>query len=127
MNTQRQLVQRVTAAVNMELAIAAQHEAGGDPVAAFRHLERAHILGQHVTKTHVKVHWHMLLWGWHHRRPSEVTAQVLRVVAAATKTAVGWVPRGNTGGSNVSAVRPMPVPADLQLQLDSFSHGDSSK
>ena len=30
-----------------------------------------------------------------------------------------WVPAGNTGGANVSAMRPMPVPPDLQALLDS--------
>jgi hypothetical protein len=29
-----------------------------------------------------------------------------------------WVPVGNTGGANVSAARPMPVPSDLQAILD---------
>jgi hypothetical protein len=25
-----------------------------------------------------------------------------------------WVPEGNTGGANVSAIQPMPIPADLR-------------
>jgi hypothetical protein len=29
-----------------------------------------------------------------------------------------WVPVGNTGGANVSAFRPMPVPEDLQRLLE---------
>jgi hypothetical protein len=36
-------------------------------------------------------------------------------VGAATKTAFGLVPTGNTGGSNVSPIKPMPVPADLRI------------
>ncbi|WP_367254946.1 DUF3703 domain-containing protein [uncultured Phenylobacterium sp.] len=35
------------------------------------------------------------------------------MVGAATKTAIGLVPQGNTGGSHVSAFRPMPIPTDL--------------
>jgi hypothetical protein len=40
--------------------------------------------------------------------------QLIRIVGAATKTAIGWVPRGNTGGSNVSPFKPMAVPSDLE-------------
>jgi hypothetical protein len=56
---------------------------------------------------------HMLQWGIRHRRPREVLGQVLRLLGAATKTAIGLVPEGNTGGANVSALKPMPIPQDL--------------
>jgi hypothetical protein len=59
------------------------------------------------------VHLHMLQWGIRHRRPREVLGQVLRLLGAATKTAIGLVPEGNTGGANVSALKPMPIPQDL--------------
>ena len=38
--------------------------------------------------------------------------QLFRIPAALTKSRI-WVPRGNTGGANVSAFAPMAVPADL--------------
>ena len=38
----------------------------------------------------------------------------------AEASALGWVPHGNTGGANVSPTRPMPIPADLRQQIDSF-------
>lgn len=60
----------------------------------------------------------MLQWAWRHRRATDVLGQVLRICGAATKTVAGWVPTGNTGGSNVSPFRAMPVPADLQESID---------
>lgn len=97
--------------VQSELDAAAALEA--IPAASFRRLERAHVLSQSSTREHVRVHWHMLVWGLRHRDGKEVAGQVLRIVGAATKTAIGLIPTGNTGGSNVSPLRPMPVPDDL--------------
>jgi hypothetical protein len=57
----------------------------------------------------------MLRWGMAQWNPREVAGQVLRIVAAATKTAFGWIPVGNTGGANVSPIKPMPLPADLAV------------
>lgn len=105
----------------MEVDTARCLEDWGNAEAAFRHLERAHILGQSLTAAHVRVHWQMLLWGLRHRQAREVRGQLLRIAGAASKTALGCVPHGNTGGAGVSAVRRMPVPADLQQQLDSFN------
>jgi hypothetical protein len=85
----------------------------GDPATAFAHLERAHILSQYATRDHVRVHVAMLRWGMDQGDWREVIGQLLRIVAAATKTAFGWVPVGNTGGANVSPIRPMPLPDDL--------------
>jgi hypothetical protein len=80
---------------------------------AFRHLERAHIIGQASTMQHVRAHWHMFIWGLRSKAPREVFGQLIRMVGAATKTAVGRVPAGNTGGSNVSPFKPLPLPQDL--------------
>jgi hypothetical protein len=110
---------RLLPAVNAELEAADRAGLQGDSAAAFHHLERAHVLGQFMTGVHVRVHWRMLLWGLRQRRPREVTGQLTRIVGAATKTALGWLPHGNTGGANVSAFKPMPVPPDLQRQIDS--------
>ena len=88
-------------------------ERAGDRDVAFLHLERAHVLGQASTWQHVRVHFHMLRWGIRHRRPREVVGQLVRLVGAATKTAIGLVPEGNTGGANISAIQPLPIPPDL--------------
>jgi len=86
--------------------------------AEFRHLERAHILGQASTIEHVRVHALMFAWALRQRKASEGLGQILRIIGAATKTALGLVPMGNTGGSNVSPFKPMPIPTDLQRILD---------
>lgn len=104
-------------AVTTELRAAAAEESLTRTVASFRHLERAHVLGQASTVQHVRVHVQMLLWAIRHRAPLEAAGQVLRIVGAATKTAVGWIPAGNTGGSNISPFEPLPIPADLQKVL----------
>ncbi len=104
--------------VDAELNAAAVAEATGNYAQAFRHLERAHVMGQPSTYEHVRVHWRMLLWGWRQRDVRECMGQITRVVGAATKTAFGLVPTGNTGGSNVSPIKPMPVPEDLAAVIN---------
>ena len=47
----------------------------------------------------------------------EFAGQLTRIAAAAVFSHL-WVPVGNTGGANVSAMRPMPVPSDLRAILD---------
>ncbi len=91
-------------------------EAGGPN--AFAHLERAHVLGQASTREHVRVHWRMLRWGLARRDLREVLGQVFRLAGAATKTFVGLVPVGNTGGANVSPFRPMPVDPELAVIIE---------
>jgi hypothetical protein len=101
--------------VDAELRMARDAERADQSALAFSHLERAHILGQASTYQHVRVHWRMLQWGMRHRQASEVLGQILRLFGAATKTAIGLVPEGNTGGSNVSPLQPMSLPQDLSV------------
>jgi hypothetical protein len=51
----------------------------------------------------------------HDRR--EVVGQLLRLVVAAPGSLSGRYPVGNTGGADVSALRPMPIPEDLRSVL----------
>jgi hypothetical protein len=113
---------RIRPHVDAEIAAARAAQQAGDPSAAFGHLERAHVLGQDSTWQHVRVHWLMLRWGLRQRRAGEVAGQLLRVAGAATKTPIGLVPTGNTGGANVSPFRPMPIAADLQRLIDDARH-----
>lgn len=108
---------RIRDDVEQELALAQQAERAGDAALAFAHLERAHVLGQASTRHHVRVHWRMLRWGWQQRDGRECRGQLLRLVGAATKTALGWVPRGNTGGANISPFQPLPLPPDLAAAI----------
>jgi hypothetical protein len=109
---------RICPAVQSELDASAREEDRGNTRGAFLHLERAHVLGQITTAHHVRAHWLMLRWALRHRQPREAVGQLTRIVGAATKTALGWVPQGNTGGSNVSPFQRMPIPAELQQQLE---------
>lgn len=99
--------------VDHELARADAAERAGDAAASFAHLERAHVLGQSSTVQHVRTHWAMLLWALRHRARREVRGQITRLIGAATKTWIGLVPSGNTGGANVSAFKSMPIVRDL--------------
>lgn len=104
---------RIRPHVDSELALARTCMAGHDFATAFRHLERAHVLGQRSTREHVRVHSEMLRWALNQRRLREAGAQVFRIAGAALLTAIGLVPEGNTGGGNVSAFRRMPIARDL--------------
>jgi hypothetical protein len=104
---------RIRPYIDQELIKANKMMQSARPDLAFVYLERAHILGQTLTGEHIRVHWHMLVWGLKTHRLSEVIGQILRIVGAATKTAIGWVPEGNTGGANISPFKPLPIPPDL--------------
>ena len=99
-----------------ELQLAAIALNAGDHATAFRHFERAHILGQRDTWMHLRSHVGMLRVGWQRRDIRELFGQLTRLLAAALFSRI-WVPVGNTGGANVSALRPMQIPEDLQRLL----------
>lgn len=109
---------RIRPSVRAELEASALAEARGQFHTAFRHLERAHVLGQLATSEHVRVHWRMFRFALRNRMSREACGQSWRIVGAALFTAVGMVPTGNTGGSDVGGFRRMPVPPDLQAELD---------
>ena len=90
----------------------------GDTSAEWNHLERAHILSQPMAGPHVRTHVAMLGYGVRHRERKEIVGQVLRVLVAAPGSWTGKYPVGNTGGANVSATKPMPIPDDLREVLD---------
>jgi uncharacterized protein DUF3703 len=110
--------QRIHTSVQSELDAASQAEARGDTGLAFHHLERAHVLGQASTVEHVRAHWRMFLWATRHRKVREAVVQLWRLPAAALLTGIGLVPTGNTGGANVSSIRRMPVPRELQRVIE---------
>ena len=100
-------------ALDSEMQNARRAFRAGEHDRAFHHLERAHILSQRFTLRHVQVHWVMLKYGAALKMPREVVGQAVRIVAAAMFSRI-WVPVGNTGRANVSALRPMPIPDDLR-------------
>lgn len=86
---------------------------------AFSHLETAHILGQRDFIAHTKTHWWMLRVGWVQRDFHEVRGQLLRLALIPLGHLTGRVPLGNTGGANVNAFKPMPVPTSLASLITS--------
>lgn len=112
-------VRRIRPSVQAELDAAQSANAAGDAERAFRHLERAHVLGQAATVLHVRVHWQMFCWAKGRRDAGEAIGQIWRAAAAAVFTWAGWVPQGNTGGTNVSGLRRMPIAPDLQRLINS--------
>jgi Protein of unknown function (DUF3703) len=103
-------------AYDAELTAAGRATVEGNVERAFEHLGRAHILSQRFTWRHVHVHWLMLKLGLSVRDWPEVIGQLSRIVAAAVFSRI-WVPIGNTGRANVSAMQPMPIPDDLRKLL----------
>jgi metal-dependent hydrolase (beta-lactamase superfamily II) len=106
--------QAIRRAYRVELTKAKRCYRNGLWQLAFGHLERAHVLGQRYIRPHYVTHWWMLKCGWKQRSAKEVLGQILRLMAVLPGFLTGWVPFGNTGGANVSALKPMPLPADLQ-------------
>lgn len=109
----------LNAYIDAEIAEAERLSEAGKAEAAFRHLERAHVLGQASTYQHTRIHLLMLKHGMQNRDLKEIAGQALRIGGAATKTPLGIYPKGNTGGANVNPLRSMPIDPDLAAILDS--------
>ena len=103
--------------IDAEVETAERCVAENDLDAAFRHLERAHVLGQMITYEHTRVHFLMLKIGWKRKDWREIFGQIFRIIGASTKTPFGIYPTGNTGGANVSPFKPMRISEDLQMIL----------
>lgn len=88
---------------------------------SWRHLERAHIIGQPYPYEHSLVHWKMLKFGIAIKDTNEVIGQLPRLLVGGVKSFVGTVPIGNTGGANIPPLRPMEIPTDLQTIINDNS------
>ncbi|TKB97493.1 DUF3703 domain-containing protein [Pedobacter cryotolerans] len=80
---------------------------------AWRHLERAHVIGQAYPIEHSYAHWKMLLFGIKIKSYREIIGQIPRLLVGGVKSFVGKVPVGNTGGSNVPPLKSLPIGDDL--------------
>lgn len=92
----------------------------GNLQVAWRHLERAHILGQAWPREHSQVHWIMLRFGFRIKDTKEIVGQIPRLIIGGVKSFVGNIPVGNTGGANVPPLRPMEIPEDLRAILKPY-------
>ena len=104
-----------------EHTAAHQARTAGDLAGEWSHLERAHILSQPLPIAHIRTHVAMLGYGIRHRDRHEVAGQLIRLLVAGPGSALGRYPLGNTGGADVSAVMPMPIPADLRSVLGAIT------
>lgn len=100
-----------------EIAAAKQMFATGDLLRSWRHLERAHIIGQAYPVAHTTVHLRMLAFGLRIKSGREILGQLPRLLVGGVKSFIGRIPVGNTSGANVPALQPMPIPPDLSALL----------
>ncbi len=101
-----------------EIGAARARMAAGELETALAHLERAHVIGQRQVWPHVLSHWLMLRVELRRGRMAAVFGQCLRIVLGALGSALGVVPTGNTGGSDIGMFKRLPVPAELQAAID---------
>jgi hypothetical protein len=99
-------------AIETEFCEADRKLSAGDVLHAFTHLERAHVLGQKHTRAHVRAHWAMLRYAWRFGDAWNVVGQLGRLLGATFVT-WAWVPKGNTGGTNIGASEKLPIPPEL--------------
>ncbi len=99
-----------------ELRLAKETFAPGHLPVSWRHLERAHILGQAWPVEHTKSHWRMMGFAFKIKNGKEILGQIPRLIVGGLKSFVGEIPVGNTGGANVPPLKPMEIPDDL-LQI----------
>jgi len=100
-----------------ELAGYEKELADGRLDTAWRHLERAHILGQSWPMEHNRVHWLMMKFGFRLKNRREILSQVPRLIIGGVMSFVGHIPLGNTGGASVHGFRPMAITGDLEVLL----------
>jgi hypothetical protein len=105
-------------AFDREIAVARRFIAAADFEHAFRHLERAHVIGQTFVGAHAKAHWMMLVLEIRRGRVAGVFGQAVRLVLGIVGSAVGVVPIGNTGGTDISMFKRLPIAPELQEIID---------
>lgn len=84
---------------------------------AFFHLERAHILGQAYVIPHSISHLFMLKIYFLKKEYMNSVGQIVRLVLGVFGSAVGLIPVGNTGGSEISMFQKMDIPPDLMKKM----------
>ena len=95
---------------------------GTDIANCWKHLERAHIIGQKYPVPHTAVHWEMLKFGFRIKNTKEIIGQLPRLVFGGIKSFVGTVPVGNTGGADVHPLKPMAIPEDIRKLFDKYTN-----
>lgn len=105
-----------------ELKLARNAFVKGHLQVSWRHLERAHTLGQSWPVQYTKAHWYMIAFALRIKNGKEIAGQFPRLMIGGIKSFIGKIHVGNTGGANVPALRLMEIPADLRHILDQFKN-----
>jgi hypothetical protein len=114
------MTNEVKQAFKKEMGLARNFITYQDFESAWHHLERAHILGQRSLIMHVWTHLWMLRVAVTKGDGREIRGQIIRLITVVPGYLFGWVPTGNTGGTSVSALSPMPIPNDLEPILRNY-------
>lgn len=109
---------KLRSAFDAEMAAAIELYRANKLDEAFLHLETAHVLGQRYVMPHVATHYWMLNVGIKRRSVYEVIGQIVRIVLGAAGSAVRRVPIGNTGGTNVSMFKRLPIDPSIRRLLE---------
>ncbi|MEI1278052.1 DUF3703 domain-containing protein [Leptospira venezuelensis] len=104
-----------------ELDLSKKYKEEGNLNESWRHLERAHLIGQYYPAPHTGSHFRMLLFAIEQKDRKEILGQLLRVSLGWLGSWLNRIPVGNTGGANVPIMQPMPIPKDL---LDLLTNAD---
>lgn len=80
---------------------------------AWRHLEKAHVIGQAYPFQNSYVHWKMLRFGIKIKTGREIRGQIPRLLIGGIKSFVGKIPVGNTGGANVPPLKSLPIEREV--------------
>lgn len=109
------MLDRRTAAdlIAAEMAFYRSARSVGDRSAAWRALERAHIVAQPHFGFHLSSHGHMFGFALSLGDWREAAGQLFRLALVPLGSLTGRLPVGNTGRARISAFQPMPMPPDL--------------
>ncbi len=109
---------RLHLAFDREISLGKELIASGNLEHAFKHLERAHVLGQLSVGPHARAHWLMLNLELRRWGIGAALGQTVRLLLGVLGSAVGVVPVGNTGGTDISMFRRLPIAPELQAIID---------
>jgi Protein of unknown function (DUF3703) len=87
------------------------------PELRWQFLQAAHVAGQLQFALHWRVHAVMLVHAWQQRDGREIRGQLLRLAGVPFAHLLQRVPLGNTGGADVSALKPMQVPGQIAAHI----------
>lgn len=107
--------------VEQDLARAREARGRSDRDAAWKALERAHVLSQPSAWLHTRVHVRMFADAFRDLDLREIAGQAVRILAAPIGSWLGRYPLGNTGRARVPILQPMPLAPDVAAVFDQLA------